>query len=507
MLWILIGLVLSYWISLRVKYHLLARSWNCKLPKNKNVGLFGILYFFKIQRQKKLGDLIDVLSNLLNEGKDTITFRVLFNKLYLTKDPENIKAMLGTQFNDFILGRYHMVQPLLGDGIFSLDGDGWKHSRALLRPQFAREQIGHVEMLEPHFQMMKLHILKHSDGSPFDIQDLFFRFTIDSATEFLFGESCSSLCDEQIGVAPKNQIVCGSEFAKCFNMSQAYTNTRILTQRMYIFFNSKEYRECNKVVHKFADYYVQKVLGMNPEELEKASSSSYVFLYELAKKTRDPKMLRDQSINILLAGRDTTAGLLSFAMYELAKKPDIWHQLRKEIVEHFGCDADNSSNVSELTFESLKKCDYLKAVISETLRLYPSVPNNFRVPVRETTLPRGGGDDESSPVFLQKGDMVAYNVYAMQRNKQVFGQDADEFIPERWFKEDVKTFGWAYLPFNGGPRICLGQQFALTEASYVIARLCMTFSEIDSYEENYPPVKMHHLTLYVKDHNNISLVV
>ncbi|KAG7191434.1 uncharacterized protein KQ657_003481 [Scheffersomyces spartinae] len=389
----------------------------------------------------------------------------------MTKDPENIKAMLSTQFNDFILGRHEMVEPLLGDGIFSLDGEGWKHSRTILRPQFAREQVGHVEMLEPHFQMMKRHILKHSDGSPFDIQDLFFKFTIDSATEFLFGGTCGSLRDESIAESGGEQIVNGTDFAKCFNASQLYTNTRILMQWMCIFWNSKEYKRCNEVVHKFADHYVDKVLKMDPDELDKNSSSKYVFLYELAKQTRDPKMLRDQSINILLAGRDTTAGLLSFVFYELAKKPHIWSKLRKEIVDNFGCDTNDTSNVSALSFESLKKCEYLKAVINETLRLYPSVPKNFRVPIRDTTLPRGGGEDESSPIFLPKGSMVAYNVYSMHRNKDVYGENAEDFVPERWFDSNVKNIGWNYLPFNGGPRICLGQQFALTEASYVIARL------------------------------------
>ena len=81
--------------------------------------------------------------------------------MIITKDPENIKALLATQFNDFSLGRrYDFFKPLLGKGIFTLDGEGWKHSRSMLRPQFAREQIAHVKALEPHFQLLKKHITK-----------------------------------------------------------------------------------------------------------------------------------------------------------------------------------------------------------------------------------------------------------------------------------------------------------------------------------------------------------
>lgn len=81
-------------------------------------------------------------------------------KIVLTVDPENIKAVLATQFNDFSLGTRHAhFAPLLGDGIFTLDGNGWKDSRAMLRPQFAREQIAHVKSLEPHYKFL-LNILE-----------------------------------------------------------------------------------------------------------------------------------------------------------------------------------------------------------------------------------------------------------------------------------------------------------------------------------------------------------
>ena len=200
-------------------------------------------------------------------------------------------------------------------------------------------------------------------------------------------------------------------------------------------------------------------------------------------------------MNILVAGRDTTAGLLSFVLFELARNPDIYKKLRDEILDKFG-----TSNLEEITFESLKKCEYLKAVLNEALRMYPSVPRNYRVSTRNTTLPRGGGSDGTSPIFIPKGRSVIYNIAATHMDPRYYGKDVEEFRPERWFEELTKKLGWAYLPFNGGPRICLGQQFALTEASYVVARLAQTISKLELKEGyEYPPKKMTHLTMSMFD--------
>ena len=96
------------------------------------------------------------------------------------------------------------------------------------------------------------------------------------------------------------------------------------------------------------------------------------------------------------------------------------------------------------------------------LRLYPSVPVNTRTASRTTILPTGGGPDRSSPVIIREGENVAFCVYAMHRRVDLYGEDAEKFRPERW-NEDLPLFkdecasSWGYLPFNGGPRICLGR--------------------------------------------------
>lgn len=108
---------------------------------------------------------------------------------------------------------------------------------------------------------------------------------------------------------------------------------------------------------------------------------------------------------------------------------------------------------------------------------------NSREAQADTVLPRGGGKDGTAPLFIKKGAVVAWNLYAMHRRKDLFGEDAEEFRPERWLDEGGRKglrVSWGYLPFNGGPRICLGQQFALMEASYTTVRLCQAFCGIKS---------------------------
>ena len=97
------------------------------------------------------------------------------------------------------------------------------------------------------------------------------------------------------------------------------------------------------------------------------------------------------------------------------------------------------------------------------LRLYPSVPINMRQSCKDTVLPVGGGPDGKAPIFVRKGEAVSYCVYAMQRRKDIYGEDANEFRPDRWDPNerngrDLRHINWAYLPFNGGPRVCLGRK-------------------------------------------------
>ncbi|GIK06294.1 hypothetical protein Aspvir_001941 [Aspergillus viridinutans] len=200
-------------------------------------------------------------------------------------------------------------------------------------------------------------------------------------------------------------------------------------------------------------------------------------------------------MNVLLAGRDTTASLLGNLFFMLAKKPEIWNRLRAEIASLEG---------RAPTYEELRGLRYVQCCINESLRLHPVVPRNERQAVRDTVLPLGGGSDGLSPVFVPKGTIVSYNVYAMHRRPEFYGPDAEEFRPERW--EDGKLQPrWGYLPFNGGPRSCIGQRYALTEVSYVLVRMAQEFRILESRDPG-PWEESLALTLCSRNGRRVCLV-
>lgn len=234
-----------------------------------------------------------------------------------------------------------------------------------------------------------------------------------------------------------------------------------------------------KIMDDFVNNYIEKALALSPSELEEKGKhdSGYTFLHAIAGYTRDRKVLRDQLVSILLAGRDTTACTLTWAIYEMSRQPHIIAKLRQEIIQQVGLER-------QPTYQDLKDMKYLSHIINETLRLYPVVPYNVRVALNDTTLPVGGGPDGTQPIAVLKHTPIGYSTLVMQRRHDLYPPPesgfpaVDVFSPERWDNWTPKS--WTYVPFNGGPRICIGQQFALTEMGYTLVRLFQRFETVEN---------------------------
>ncbi|KAE8355085.1 cytochrome P450 [Aspergillus coremiiformis] len=449
-----------------------AQCLGCQPAAQGPPGIFGFRSFIRLVKEMRQRRWIEYFTEQYEQFGNTYSHKNLGTKMISTREPENIKALLATQFHDFGLGtRHREFYPLLGDGIFTLDGDGWSHARGLLRPQFTRDQVADLDLMDVHISHLIDLIPK--DGSSFDIQRLFFLLTIDSATHFLFGESVGALeSSNSAGLLEKPSVRSAQGFAEAFGISQDYLVSRSISRHFYWMINPTVFREACRRVHEFVDHYVRLAIESkhNPDK----RSDRYVFAEALAVDNDDPKVLRDNMLNILLAGRDTTASLLSSTFFFMARHPDVWQRLRQAIVDEFG---DSQNPKGEITQANLKDIPYLRYVLNEVLRLLPPVPLNFRVAVKDTSLPVGGGPDRKSPIFIPKGQVVLYSVYAMHRCTDLYGPDAHSFRPERW--EEKGKRNWDYLPFNGGPRICLGQQYALTEASYTLVKLIQRFNTLE----------------------------
>lgn len=441
----------------------------CKPPqarfplKDPILGFDLMLDNFRLGRNKEL--LLGAQRRFEMMAANTYTSKLLGMPTIVTIEPENIKTVLSLRFKDFSLGNRDLAfGPLLGKGIFNTDGERWAHSRHMIRPNFTRDQVADIQAFERHIKWLFKAIPR--DGSTVDLQELFFRFTIDSATEFLFGHSTNSLRMINKGNADSEDVC----FATAFGKAQYDAVIRSRLGFLSRFRNDRKSNEAIRICHEYVDKFVDNAVRYREShDLEKdAPGEKYVFLHELARSTGNKRRLRDELLNVLLAGRDTTASLLSNMFFEIAKKPDIWAKLKAEVGE---------LNGQIPTYEQLRNLKYLKWCMNESLRIHPVVPANSRLAIRDTVLPLGGGPDGKDPLFVRQGTLVAYTVWAMHRRRDYFGEDVEVFRPERW--ETLRP-GWEYLPFNGGPRICLGQQYALTEASYVTTRILQEFASIES---------------------------
>lgn len=232
-----------------------------------------------------------------------------------------------------------------------------------------------------------------------------------------------------------------------------------------------------RILNDFLDPYIDEALSQTAGDLEKTANSqeNYTFLHAIASHSRDRKVLRDQLLNILLAGRDTTACTLSWLFYELGRNPKIVFELQREIQETIGSQPP--------TYADLKAMKYLTYTINETLRMYPVVPFNIRMALKDTTLPRGGGADGSEPMGILKDTPIGYSTHYMQLTDEIYPPVSDSFPPPELFRPDRwRTWSprpWTHIPFNGGPRICVGQQFAMTEMAYTIVRILQRFSQVN----------------------------
>lgn len=413
----------------------------------------------------------------------TAEARVLNRRVLFTADPENIKAILATQFGDYGKGEpfHEEWKEFLGDSIFATDGEKWHNSRQLIRPQFIKDRVSDLHCFETHIWTFFKTLakggalegehervdLERGDGIEVDISELLFRYTLDAATDFLLGKNVKSLTTPN------------EPFAEAFAEVQRVQNVIARAGPANLLVPRGSFRRGLKVINEFVNQYIERTLRLSPKELatKTKSDEGYTFLHALASFTRDRTVLRDQLVAVLLAGRDTTAATLSWTMYELGRHPECVRRLREEILATVG-------PTRAPTYADLKGMKYLQNVMNETLRLYPAVPFNVRLALHDTTLPRGGGPDGTQPVAVLKDTPIGYSTLVMQRRADLYPPvgpnfaPVEEFSPERWMHWQPKP--WQYVPFNGGPRICVGQQFALTEMGYVLCRMFQRYERIES---------------------------
>ncbi|KIJ39899.1 hypothetical protein M422DRAFT_257217 [Sphaerobolus stellatus SS14] len=457
------------------------RAW---LPSNLGIILKGL----SATRKDYYGEVyIDVFHAAGDSS--SCSLEILGDDRCITRNPKNIQRILVTDFENYKKGALFadITESLLGTGVFNSDGEMWQFHRKLARPFFSKERVTDLLIFERKAIDCVQKMQQHFDNDlPIDFQDLAARFTMDSAAEFLLGVSTNSLdaplpLPHNFPDSPRKDAISAtpsSRFAKAFGNSLDVLLDRFDLAHLWpvgeIF--RDRMKEPMKDVRAFVDAIIRNAMR---ERDRKGVKQGETLLSHLLDVTDDTKVIIDQTLNILLAGRDTTAALLTFTAYCLALHPEIVQRLRQEISDTLGF-------ARAPTYDDIRKMKYLRAVLHETLRLYPPIPVNIRESINETYW----FDDNGEKIYVPPSTRVPYSTFHLQRDPEYWGPDAHIFDPDRWLDSRITRYAsnpFIYVPFNAGPRICLGQQFALNEASYFIIRLLQHFDRFDLTPEYQPP--------------------
>lgn len=204
---------------------------------------------------------------------------------------------------DYSLGvRHGVFAPLLGNGIFTQEGVAWKHSRELFRKQFSRAQYQNLDHFQEHVDNL-IARLPAQEGVV-DLQPLFFDLTLDAATALLLGKSVYSL------TADENNNGANIAFAESFTVAQEGLAARFRIAPWHFLYSPNRFRRACSTAHRFVEDYIRE------RDLQKNADTegSYGFIDQVAKESKSLVDIRDQLMNVLLAGRDTTACCLSWTL-------------------------------------------------------------------------------------------------------------------------------------------------------------------------------------------------
>lgn len=306
----------------------------------------GLDFLYNILFKKPDENYLESTHNAFAKLGSTYSVKRLIWTTISTRDSKNIKHVLAEDFKRFQLPgiRVSAMEPLLGSGIFSLNGKSWSHARSMLKPCFAKkDKEAIIGTLESHFQSLLKRVQRCKEV---DLQPLFFCLAMDFATEFLTGKSTRMLDN-----ATSNSDA--EQFVKDYMVCSEEVVARMSLGPLQHFRISPSAWFAKKRIFRYVDKFIEEAQSSN----EAAGVTTGNFLADLSAATTDRKVLRDQMLHILVASRDTIASLLSNLFFVLAKKPDVYEKLREEVLAHVGNEPPSS--------QDLKQMEYLKWCIQE----------------------------------------------------------------------------------------------------------------------------------------------
>ncbi|KUJ21518.1 cytochrome P450 [Mollisia scopiformis] len=471
-----IALQLTFYLLKQRRVNAQAVSRGCQpapVADSASIWLFGLPILWSMIkadrdqcRPQLFAKSFDDLGRVHTVRKAILGFRIL-----ATRDPVNVKFIYQSPSFDIGPARSQALMPLIGLGAFTAKSTS-KNYRSFVRSHLSLDKVSRIEVRQTHIQYLLQSISIGEDGwtTKIDLAPLFFHFTLDIASEIVWGKSV----DSQAAAVPSRG---GSKILleQCFDSGKSFMAKRCNFLSLYWLVDSFGFRSVCAQLHHEVDKLVEGRLNSDPS----IGGEQPVILDEIVKSTQNRVDLRNQTLNLLMAIRDPAAALLGWTFYHLARHPKVFAKLRMAILESFG-----KEPITMLDLAKFHSCAYLQHCIQEAHRISAIVPLNERFAVQDIDLPRGGGLDGTKPVFVPKGTHILIANYAMQRHPEFWGSDADLFIPERWERRKV---GAEYSPFGGGQRGCLGPKFGHAIVASMTIQLLQRFDSIENLE--FAPVR------------------
>mmetsp|Transcript_72852 Transcript_72852/g.183600 ORF Transcript_72852/g.183600 Transcript_72852/m.183600 type:complete len:551 (+) Transcript_72852:66-1718(+) len=460
-------------------------------------------------------------------------------RIFATVNPEVVDHILISKFTNYDKGPQWRTafKDLLGHGIFNADGSMWKMQRKVASHEFSVRSLRDFmfKVFQAHSEKaVRLVGRACSSGAVVNAQDLFARYTLDSIGQIGFGIEIGCLEDSELGGKK------AEEFSNAFDTATQLSADRFVDplwnlKRLLNIGSERRLRQAIHGVHAFSDRIIAERRAASCEDL--ASRHDILSRYmrhtsegrahDTGAKSREfsftNENLRDVVINFVLAGRDTTANLLTWSIFELAQNPAVVEELRREAqrVRAAGSDSVNSSG---LAFESFSKMPYLQATLTEVLRLHPSVPLDFKTANEDDILPDG--------TQVYRGERVMFVTWSMGRQPDLW-PNPESFDPMRHIAKPARSesdsttdssgdsdasprsqpagLRFRYPPvsqfpvFHAGPRTCLGKDSAYLGAGIVLTALLDRFD----FRLVKPPEEVEHetgLTLWIRGGLDVMVV-
>ncbi|XP_066602048.1 uncharacterized protein [Prorops nasuta] len=409
-----------------------------------------------------------------------------FNPVVVLRDPELIKQITVKNFDSFTDHKSFVDEkcdPFFGKMLFALKGEKWREMRTLLSPSFTSSKMRAMFELmykcSDNYSVTLAKMTKEreesvaaaGDGLTIDAKDVITRFTNDVIATCAFGIGLDSMKDRDNPFYLLGKDVSNfSGFAKMVKF-MLLRNCPEISAMLGLSFISLKARNF------FMGVIERSIRTRDQEGIARPDMLQLMMDTGRNRKDMDDLTIEDmtsQAFIFFLAGFDTTATVMAFALLVLAIHPEAQDKLVQEIDQIF------EKSQGQPSYEDINNAEYLTAVINEILRLYPPQVIIDRVCVKDYELP--ACLPGSKPLKLKKDSYVWLPVYALHRDPAYFGENPNEFVPERFMKENKQKIELScFMPFGVGPRMCIGNRFALLEIKvfifHLLSRLRLEVSE------------------------------